>query len=365
MNKETTITLYSGYKRYSKNIYISLSIIDPMKRKIIKQGHNTLTITLPTKWTKQFNLKAGDEVEISERNNGLFINTERQEDLRSITIDIQGLDIPTIWKYFMAVYREGYDEVRVNFDPRETYDSPYKFFSTQSIDAKYGKRSLKHTTYETIQEITNRFIGYEIIEHHSEYCLIKDLAEISSKEFESSLRRIFLLIQQMAEETLDAIKTNNHPILRNLHDIDINVDKFHDYCVRVLNKKIIKETRKTNLMFTTLYILELLADEFKSIAHHIIEDMKGKKLDNLQPICEIIIEQFNQYYEVFYKFEKQKIVDMSKNDINIYFYLPGLYKKKPGKRSELTDDELEVFNHFRRIGKYINALTELRIEMEF
>ena len=32
-----------------------------MIRKIIKQGHNTLTITLPSEWTKRFNLEAGKE----------------------------------------------------------------------------------------------------------------------------------------------------------------------------------------------------------------------------------------------------------------------------------------------------------------
>ncbi len=31
-----------------------------MKRKIIKQGHNTLTVTLPSEWAKQFNLKSGE-----------------------------------------------------------------------------------------------------------------------------------------------------------------------------------------------------------------------------------------------------------------------------------------------------------------
>ena len=27
-----------------------------MKRKIIKQGHNTLTVTLPSKWVKKLNI---------------------------------------------------------------------------------------------------------------------------------------------------------------------------------------------------------------------------------------------------------------------------------------------------------------------
>ena len=45
-----------------------------MKRKIIKQGHNTLTITLPNKWAKELNLLAGDEVDVLESNGSIIVN---------------------------------------------------------------------------------------------------------------------------------------------------------------------------------------------------------------------------------------------------------------------------------------------------
>ena len=38
-----------------------------MKRKIIRQGHNTLTITLPSDWAKRFNIEAGKEIDLTER----------------------------------------------------------------------------------------------------------------------------------------------------------------------------------------------------------------------------------------------------------------------------------------------------------
>ena len=37
-----------------------------MKRKIVKQGSATMTISLPATWIKKFNLKVGDELEIDE-----------------------------------------------------------------------------------------------------------------------------------------------------------------------------------------------------------------------------------------------------------------------------------------------------------
>ena len=336
-----------------------------MKRRIIKQGHNTLTITLPSNWAKKFNIKAGEEINLSEENNGLFISTEKRDGARKTEIDISGLDVPLIWKFFMAAYREGYDEITVKFNPNEVYGHAYKYFDSHTLDQKYKKIQHGRTPLETIQEITNRFIGFEIIEHHKNYCIIKDLSEITSKEFDSSLRRVFLLILQMGEEMLEAIKENNPRVVAHTHDIDINVDKFHDYCIRVLNKTLNKETRKSNLYFATLFTLELIGDEFKNIARHLMEDMKGRKLNNLLQLGEMAVEQLNKYYDLFYNFTKEKTNAISKQDIEIYFYYPKLYKKKPNKKSDLSDEELEIFNHFRRITRHVNTLTELRIEMEF
>ena len=45
-----------------------------MKRKIIKQGHNTLTVTLPSDWVKKLNLKSGDEIDVLENENSLILN---------------------------------------------------------------------------------------------------------------------------------------------------------------------------------------------------------------------------------------------------------------------------------------------------
>ena len=336
-----------------------------MIRRVIKQGHNTLTITLPSKWAKQMNIICGDEIELTNRDNGLFISKERKGEKLIVELDISDMNIPTVWKYFMAIYREGYDEVKINFDPNKSYDNPYKFFTTYGVDIKYQKHKGDLTPFELIQEISNRFIGFELVEHHKDYCVIKDLSEISSKEFDSSLRRIFFLIQQMGEEMLEAIRSEKTDILKHTHDIDINIDKFHDYCVRVLNKTRFNDYKKSNILFSTTFLLELVGDEFRNVAYHIMQDMEGKKLKTLLQLAELTGENFNKFYENFYTFDKKNIMELSKNDIQIHFYLPDLYKKKPGKKSELSDDELEIFNHFRRIGKYINALTELRVEMEF
>jgi len=70
-------------------------------------------------------------------------------------------------------------------------------------------------------------------------------------------------------------------------------------------------------------------------------------------------EQLDLYYDLFYKFSNEKIIKISDIDKKRYFDVKNVYKKAK------SDEEKEIFHHLRVITRYINALSELRIEMEF
>lgn len=330
-----------------------------MKRRIIKQGHNTLTITLPSKWTKRLNLTPGGEVELTEKENGLFISSDKNSVVKKTEIDVSGLDIPSIWKYLMGVYREGYDEVLVKFDPNESLGSPYKFFSEHKLDLKYGREPEKKSTLEFFHEVMNRFVGFEIFEHGKDYVIIREISSPTAKEFDNSLRRVFLLAEQMSEETSEALKTNNPSILKHIHDVDTNLDKFHDYCIRILNKIGTLETKKSNLYFATLFFLELIGDEYKNISHHLLFDFKNQNFKEIIGVSESIREQLGLYYKLFYSFKKEGVIQISALDQERYFSVGKVYAKV--KSADVT----EIYHHLRLITRYLNVLTELRIQMEF
>jgi len=269
------------------------------------------------------------------------------------------MDIPTVWKYFMSVYREGYDEVLIKYSADTRLESPYEFFTQNKLDSKYGNPVDKKSVLEFMHEMVNRFIGFEIVEHGKGFVRFRELSEATSKEFDNSLRRVFLLIQQMSEETCEALKTGDAKILSHIHDVDINLDKFHDYCIRILNKTANKETRKTSLLFSTLYLLELMGDEYKNIAHHFLYDFKKVDCPHISDIAESIHEQLNLYYDLFYKFDRAKAIKISEIDQGRYFSVEDKIKRTK------SENEKEIFHHLRIVTRYINALTELRIEMEF
>ena len=329
-----------------------------MKRRVIKQGHNTLTITLPSEWVKKFNINAGDEVELNETDEGIVLTSEKhQSGLKRAEFDISKMDVPTIWKYFMSVYREGYNELKVRFNPGLKLESPYKFITQHRFDLRYHKNIEKKPLTQALQGFVDRFIGFEIVEHGKNFILIKDMGELTSKEFDNSLRRVFLLFQQMAEETLSAIEKSNFSDLIGLHDIDINLDKFHDYCIRILNK-VGNKKKKCSLLFSTLYLLEMAADEFKNIGIHLTNDFTQSKFKNIKILAEFVKEQIDNYYDLFYKFDEAKVKKISELDQKTYLEVPKMYKKA-------NEDEKEIFHHLRMISRYINSLMELRIEMEY
>lgn len=329
-----------------------------MRRKVIKQGHNTLTVTLPSKWAKEKNIRAGDEVNLSEKEEGLLINIEKLGDRKKAEFNISDIDVPTIWKYFMGVYREGYDEVKVHYKNKKM-GSPYKYYSQHKLDPNYDKILKDKSTLQFLHDLMNRFIGFEIMDYGKDYVIIKDMEEPTTKEFENSLRRIFLLIQQMTEDTFNALKSGKFDSLSHIHNIDINLDKFHDYCIRILNKIGNKTKTKTSLLFSTLAILELIGDEFKNISHHLIQYSKKVKFSHIHMIVEGVKKQLDLFFEIFYNFDKKKLLQISEIDKEIYANVSTIYKKTK------SDDEKEIFHHLRMITRYMNTLTELRIQLEF
>jgi len=332
-----------------------------MKRKIIKQGHNTLTITLPTKWAKNLNLKASDEVEISEKGNTLIINSHENNKEKRGEINITNFTIPLLWRYFQSAYRSGCDEIQVNYDSnKKNYEDAFHYYTTNFEYAKLGEKVPSRTALVMMQTVVDRFLNIAIISSGKGYCIIREMGEVTAKEFDNSLRRIFIILIQMFDKITEAIEEENignKDLCKEIHTIDLNVDKFVDYCCRIMNKISTSfSDSKKSLLFSTLFILELLGDEFKYIGKHLATTKKSVK-DNL-PLIKRVKEHFEIYYKLFYKFDRELAIKFGKNDFDIYSNHFEIKRK-------LTGEGKSIAQHLMLISKFTLALSELRIQMEF
>lgn len=332
-----------------------------MKRKIIKQGHNTLTVTLPNEWVKKLNLKAGEEVEVNENEDQLIVNGHQNSANRSCVIDINGFTVPLLWRYFQSAYRSGASEIKILFDPtKKDYEGAFHFYTTQFDYASLGEKIPPKTAIVMLQEMVNRFIGIDIMETGKGYCVIKQMAEVNPKEFESSMRRVFLVILELLDRLIEVIEHNEFGgamLCREIHNIDLSVDRLVDYCCRILNSVsgLVPE-RKKSLLFSTLFILELVGDECKYIAKHVATSKKSVK-ESLE-IAKMVREHFDMYYKMYYKFSRDSAVKFGENDFSVY---KGNVKMK----EKFHGESRGVARHFMVISKLTLALAELRIQMEF
>ena len=255
-----------------------------MKRKLIKQGSGGLTICLPKNWTDSYKLKAGDEVDIQESGDYIIMSAKIIGNKQiSLQFNIEDLDFlsPAI----THCYRLGYDKITIETNEIKLINL---------IE----------------NEIINLLLGFEIVEKNKKGLILENISEPAEDKFEVMLRRIFLIIQGMAEELI------NNKI--NLQDKKNQIAKLCFFCKRTLNKKI-------NTFHNPFIYWELIT-YLMTIAHgyyYLGIALKNKKLDkNSLDYLIDVNNYFLKLYNSFYQKNTKIISSMNKDKKDLVFTRP-------------------------------------------
>ncbi|HLD42887.1 MAG TPA: AbrB/MazE/SpoVT family DNA-binding domain-containing protein [Candidatus Nanoarchaeia archaeon] len=248
-----------------------------MKRKLVKQGLSALTITIPSSWVRKNNLKAGDEVDVLERDTSLTISKEGRTELNEITVDLTGL-LPRLADRFMArAYQKGYDRI-----------------------------ILKSEDPDLLQAVKNKvpeLMGYEIINSMKNQVEVQILSAQLDLDFDTLLRRALLILKDMLQTCHDAWKAGDKKSLDGIFYQDYDVNKFMYFCLRQLNTSQKLMTFGRSILYYLIETLEDLGDELKAL---------GKVLAQLPPhkavlgILNKLIEMYQLSYEFFYTPDRKK-----------------------------------------------------------
>ncbi len=251
-----------------------------MKRKLVKQGENTLTISLPSAWVSAFGLKPGDEVELNEENKGLLISTKSDFKPRKGEIDISGLRKSLAYVYISDCYIRGDDEIRVKYDTPELL--------------------------EVITGTCDSLLGFAIVEQGKNYCVLKDLSGTTQNDFDMLFRRILLLVESMGENVLEALRKKEVKGLISISKTDEAVNKFANYCLRSLNRKGYRDFQKTMHYYTIIALLEQLGDEYARLCKgiHAPVSRGGIKL------FEEFMAMNRKFTRIFHKYDKADATDI-------------------------------------------------------
>ncbi len=298
-----------------------------MKRKIIKQGTSSLTLSLPAKWTKRYKLKAGDELEVDIEPEGLRVSTEKSTVSKSSELILSGLPVFMVRYRLRTCYVRGDDEVMVKFD-----DPSYQ---------------------EVIERSVLYMPGFEIMDQGTGFMLIKDLAGTPDIEFDNVLRRIFLLILSMAKEGYELIQKGKLTELNELQKRDYHINKFVNYCLRSLNKYGHRIFKDTIHYYTILTLLELLGDEYSRMFR--LEDTKiSKEVMRLYADINTMVEDF---HKLFYSYNDKGVMSLVDRRYELRERSDKLFMKA-------TPSEVRMLYYLRKIAELVINLVSSKMILE-
>lgn len=278
-----------------------------MEKKLTAQGpkdRHSYTVTLPKEWIKRQKLDKTRKVELKKIGNKIIIFPLREVQETNI-INADDYDMSLI-KVIPALYREGINNLRVNIK------------NTKLLE-------------EIINIIRDRLIGYEIIEQKKEHIIIKDITKESKEDFNTILRRTFLLLLELSKTT-DKIQ---------VECIDKNIKRLTNYSQRILIKKGHEEFQKIPQYYLLLNQLEKIDDELTWLLSH-------KMTKNEKEILKEINKNLREAYETFYKFNPKNF-----NNFNSESYK---MKNKLRLGERITHAEMHLHNLCRLINSIAGTI---------
>tara|TARA_Y100000034_G_C6907887_1_gene421903 strand:- start:5724 stop:6662 length:939 start_codon:yes stop_codon:yes gene_type:complete len=309
-----------------------------MRRKIIKQGNNSYTFTLPIQWIREEKLENGGEVEINQEDNRLIIGIPK--DLRrpdsSITLNLDDYNERTIRNILNQTYRKGYDQIILNFKDKKQV--------------------------EDIKDITrNTLLGFEVVGEKDKKCIVQNIAEPSGERFNVILRKIFFLIKTEGEDILQDFKNKKINNLKERNNIKNSIDNYTNFCRRMIIKDRIGGTKNSYLMMIIVSRLSLIHHGYYYMYKFASSNKKLNLSKESLEILEKVNYAFNLLEDSFYEkdLNKSHKIGLLKNEI-IFDKIYKLLQKTRGVENIILYHLGEIMRLIHMESTNIFGLTDMK-----
>ncbi len=299
-----------------------------MKRKVIQIAGSTQLISLPRKWAVAHNVKKGAELDVQEDGNRVIVSVDNVPVVESSELDVSNLGA-MIPRSVSALYKRGIDSLRMTFNDPSTV----------------------RILHEALAKDT---VGFEMLEQGENFCVIKHVGGAPT-EFDSVLRRTFLLLNTMSDECISAFKKENYALLKNLAFLEEANNRFTTTCMRYLNKKGAPEGfNKIGPVYHLVEELEQLADQYKYICQHFsnLDKSKIKLRKDVLDLFEKANKLVRIYSESFYKLDNEKVVFIKEERNNLIEAAHDLLKKN------LNHAEYWLIHHSINIAQQVFGMID-------
>lgn len=295
-----------------------------MKRKLVKQGKDTLTLSLPKKWIIKNKLSITDEIELIEKGNDLIVRSQTYvPEKKKLSISADKVE-KAFSKYIRSACVLGYD----------------------SIVIEYSKQSQLDTIKKTLQ---NDVFGYEIMNQEEGNVIINNVSEPKKDQFRPSLERNYKVVFSMLKSLLVNIKESNFSNISNIEQLEMTNNKLTSFNKNIL---ILDDTFKREISiiyYVILEYLEKIADEVLYLSTYLNGKRAKEAIDsNLILFLEEIINLFDMLLDAQFKGISSKHLDeYGKHRLINY--------KKLELSSDFNDIETATLHYLITIVQYIGT----------
>jgi len=199
-----------------------------IRRRLVQQGSSTLMVSLPAPWIKNRNLKKGSEVSIEPLNNDLLLSASAEIIKQETSIVLQGKKESDIRTMITNTYRLGYERIKVSFAD----ENQYKILNNI---------------------VKTRLIGFEVISKEKDYCIVENVTEPATDQFDNIMHKIFFSIEEIFEITKKRL--DNYSEDSGFEDVEERIQKYDNFCRRVITKQKIYNEKSEFLWAFLSFIL--------------------------------------------------------------------------------------------------------------
>lgn len=203
-----------------------------MRRKLVKQGPSTLTLSMPKDWTERLSLKNGDEVDIEEAETRLIISSVKKlEKVESIEYDFKDVSEYLIRAMIIGMYKSGLKDIKINYTTPKQLDK--------------------------IREIVSNSPGLEIIDSTKNNIRIIDIGMAAEETLAKSENQIYWKILNIIDKIIEGKSSKEEIYL-----LDTEINRLSFFIQRNLASKF-SANAKTFLEYEKVALLEGLGDSIR------------------------------------------------------------------------------------------------------
>lgn len=295
-----------------------------MNRKINRVGKNTLTVSLPAKWIKKFNINKSSLIELSEDGDKLVISAEKEG---SETLKLNLYESPYNEREIIQAYKRGYDEIKINFSSPETI--------------------------RDMMNVLQILVGFEIVEQNKNSLVLKNIAQKLDEDVQKILDRTIDLTMGFADKFLESLKEKDMLGIERIIDEEVINNRLCLLAERMLIKNGYREDyQSTPFVFVFFYKLENIADHYKLVCSLMKKNKDLLGDEDLIGVTKKIIELQKEFSSIYAQKELPQLVELKKSKL----------KKDLQNLSEKTDSiKSIVITHFIHIVEGLYDLCNLQI----